>query len=165
MLWEMQSVLSRIWTRVAVSISYDDNYYTSGTSLKRYKVPFLKYLVWSDLGLSHGLWDHWQTLYPLYYIYIIYIYISLNIIDIFCLYIFLLILSYCRIDFYSIRRELIDIFFLESIFKPVLMYLNVFSYWHYSKNYFKRKTRHTATAQMRFFLQSSSVHTKVTPVL
>ena len=26
----MQSVLSRIWTRVAVSISYDDNYYTTG---------------------------------------------------------------------------------------------------------------------------------------
>ena len=28
----MQSVSSRIWTRVAVSISYDDNHYTSGTS-------------------------------------------------------------------------------------------------------------------------------------
>ena len=27
----MQSVLSRIWTRVAVSISYDDNYYSTGT--------------------------------------------------------------------------------------------------------------------------------------
>ena len=29
---EMQSVLSRIWTRVAVSIAYDDNHYTTGTS-------------------------------------------------------------------------------------------------------------------------------------
>ena len=29
----MQSVLSRIWTRVAVSISYDDNHYTTGTFL------------------------------------------------------------------------------------------------------------------------------------
>ena len=29
----MQSVSSRIWTRVAVSISYDDNHYTTGTSL------------------------------------------------------------------------------------------------------------------------------------
>ena len=29
----MQSVLSRIWTRVAVSISYDDNDYTTGTSI------------------------------------------------------------------------------------------------------------------------------------
>ena len=29
----MQSVSSRIWTRVAVSISYDDNHYTTGTSI------------------------------------------------------------------------------------------------------------------------------------
>ena len=28
----MQSVWSRIWTRVSVSISYDDNYYTMGTT-------------------------------------------------------------------------------------------------------------------------------------
>ena len=28
----MQSVSSRVWTRVAVSISYDDNDYTMGTS-------------------------------------------------------------------------------------------------------------------------------------
>ena len=28
----MQSVSSRIWTRVTVSISYDDNHYTTGTS-------------------------------------------------------------------------------------------------------------------------------------
>ena len=28
----MQSVSSSIWTRVAVSISYDDNHYTTGTS-------------------------------------------------------------------------------------------------------------------------------------
>ena len=28
----MQSVSSRIWTRAAVSISYDDNDYTTGTS-------------------------------------------------------------------------------------------------------------------------------------
>ena len=33
MLCEMQSVLSRIWTRVVVSISYDDNHYTTGTNL------------------------------------------------------------------------------------------------------------------------------------
>ena len=33
MLYEMQSVSSRVWTHVAVSISYDDNYYTTGTSL------------------------------------------------------------------------------------------------------------------------------------
>ena len=29
---EMQSVSSKIWTRVAVSISYNDNHYTTGTS-------------------------------------------------------------------------------------------------------------------------------------
>ena len=32
-LCEMQSVTSRIWTHVAVSISHDDNHYTTGTSL------------------------------------------------------------------------------------------------------------------------------------
>ena len=31
-LCEMQSVRSRIWTRIIVSISYDDNYYTMGTT-------------------------------------------------------------------------------------------------------------------------------------
>ena len=30
----MQSVLSRIWTRLAVFISYDDNHYTTGNSEK-----------------------------------------------------------------------------------------------------------------------------------
>ena len=33
MLYEMQSFSSKIWTRVAVSISYDDNHHTTGTSL------------------------------------------------------------------------------------------------------------------------------------
>ena len=35
MLCEMQAVSSRIWTHVAVSISYDDNYYTTGTSIEK----------------------------------------------------------------------------------------------------------------------------------
>ena len=30
----MQSVSSKIWTRVVVSISYDDNHYTTDTSIK-----------------------------------------------------------------------------------------------------------------------------------
>ena len=30
-----------------------------------YQVPFLKSLVWHDLGLNPGLPDHWRTLYPL----------------------------------------------------------------------------------------------------
>ena len=32
----MQSALSRIWTRIAMSISYDDNHYTTRTSKKRH---------------------------------------------------------------------------------------------------------------------------------
>ena len=32
-LCEIQSLSSRIWTRLAVSISYDGNYYTMGTSI------------------------------------------------------------------------------------------------------------------------------------
>ena len=32
MLCKIQSVSSKIWTHVAVSISYDDNHYTTGTS-------------------------------------------------------------------------------------------------------------------------------------
>ena len=51
----------------------------------------------------------------------IFIQILLNIIDIFCLHIFLLILSYCRIDF---RWEIIDIFsiivYFPSTFCPTL---------------------------------------------
>ena len=39
---EMQSVSSRIWTRVAVSISYDDNHYTTGTS----NIYLLVFWVW-----------------------------------------------------------------------------------------------------------------------
>ena len=35
----MQSVSSRIWTRVAVSISYDDNDYTAGTSKMKWYSP------------------------------------------------------------------------------------------------------------------------------
>ena len=33
----MQSVSSRIWTRVAVSISYDDNHYTTDTLYMMYR--------------------------------------------------------------------------------------------------------------------------------
>ena len=34
----MQSVSSRIWTRAAVSISYDDNDYTTGTSIQQWLI-------------------------------------------------------------------------------------------------------------------------------
>ena len=43
-LCEMQSVSSRIWTRIAVSISYDDNHYTTGTS----KRPFLLWVAGAE---------------------------------------------------------------------------------------------------------------------
>ena len=39
-LCEMESVSSRIWTRVAVSISYDDNHYTTGTSIIHTTIPY-----------------------------------------------------------------------------------------------------------------------------
>ena len=38
-LCEMQSVSSGIWTRVAVSISYDDNHYTTGTTKSKWTMP------------------------------------------------------------------------------------------------------------------------------
>ena len=55
----MQSVSSRIWTRVGVSISYDDNHYTTGTStFSFYEGIFVK----PDLCLSlaKGLGSIWH---------------------------------------------------------------------------------------------------------
>ena len=40
-LCEMQSLWSRIWTRVAVSISYDDNHYTTGIDVCVYSFRIL----------------------------------------------------------------------------------------------------------------------------
>ena len=40
----MQSVSSRIWTRVAVSISYDDNHYTTGTSWQNFHIIHSEYV-------------------------------------------------------------------------------------------------------------------------
>ena len=59
-LCEMQSVSSRIWTRVAVSISYDDNHYTTGTSIFYVIIPDVSIMVrvfandWGDLGSIPG---------------------------------------------------------------------------------------------------------------
>ena len=39
--------------------------YIAECKARRYQVPFLKSLVWGNLGLNPGLPDHWQTLYPL----------------------------------------------------------------------------------------------------
>ena len=57
-LCEMQSVSSRIWTRVAVSISYDDNYYTTVTSWSSLSVTLYLCLylsVYQSLSLSLSL--------------------------------------------------------------------------------------------------------------
>ena len=44
----MQSVSAKIWTRVAVSISYDDNHYTTGT-IFGYSVSVLLSLVINNM--------------------------------------------------------------------------------------------------------------------
>ena len=59
----MQSVSSRIWTRAAVSISYDDNHYTTGTSYANIvilanKISFLKKIL-------YGTWQYIQCTQPL----------------------------------------------------------------------------------------------------
>ena len=56
----MQSALSRIWTRVAVSIFYDDNHYTMGTSYGLYGFhiflkginPKVNALAWLEFELT-----------------------------------------------------------------------------------------------------------------
>ena len=49
-LYEMQSVSSRIWTRIAVFISYGDNDYTTGTSKLIFKMVL-------------GRWDNVKLVY------------------------------------------------------------------------------------------------------
>ena len=76
----MQSVSSRIWTRVAVFISYDDNHYTMGTSKAN---TWLIVLVEQESArfISHRMIFQPRMNKPVYskdYIYIyIYIYIKL----------------------------------------------------------------------------------------
>ena len=53
-LCEMQSVLSRIWTRVAVSISYDDNIYTTGTSKDNHD-PHSNIIAWLNVELIFSM--------------------------------------------------------------------------------------------------------------
>ena len=50
----MQSVSSTIWTRVAMSISYDDNHYTTGTSAVTFYSFFL--LVLAPFIIARFVW-------------------------------------------------------------------------------------------------------------
>ena len=62
----MQSVSSRIWTRVAVSIYYDDNHYTTGNWYLM--LPFLNiqhYTVW--IKGKRELSGHLQLRHPFYF--------------------------------------------------------------------------------------------------
>ena len=68
-LCEMQSVRSRIWTRVAVSISCDDNHYTTGT-IYAYK---------EDLALNNLEWLIYHKALPNQIAYILFIYIYIYI--------------------------------------------------------------------------------------
>ena len=51
----MQSVSSRIWTRVTVSISYDDNHYTTGTLILQYKNTIKQYSEFSQQQQNHTM--------------------------------------------------------------------------------------------------------------
>ena len=57
----MQSVSSRNWTRVAVSISYDDNHYTTGTSTKHHgHLHIDRTLSDATTPVESGPWERWQ---------------------------------------------------------------------------------------------------------
>ena len=49
-LCEMQSVSSRIWTRIAVLISYGDNDYTAGTSFFFFYQPLRSGRIWHKVN-------------------------------------------------------------------------------------------------------------------
>ena len=61
----MQSVSSKIWTRVAVSISYDDNHYTTGTIYVLQSVQiYLSILYYMDVNYgkeSDSMEENWKT--------------------------------------------------------------------------------------------------------
>ena len=54
-LCEIQPVSSKIWTRVAVSISYDDNHYTTGTSLYIYIYIYICVCIYISRSASINL--------------------------------------------------------------------------------------------------------------
>ena len=56
-LCEMQSVSSMIWTRVAVSFSYDDNHYIMGTSNQSFILGTS--IVFTKFSLKAIVWLYW----------------------------------------------------------------------------------------------------------
>ena len=48
----MQSVSSRIWTRVAVSISYDDNHYSTGASYENNEPKMYEEIIDENIHLN-----------------------------------------------------------------------------------------------------------------
>ena len=74
-LWEMQSVSSRFWTRVTVSISYDDNHYTTSTTdddAIALIINMLEFFFFLNRGFYHFLWniiqmkEHWKNISIIY---------------------------------------------------------------------------------------------------
>ena len=69
----MQSVSSRIWTRVAVSISYDDNDYTTGTTvfskvISPIETQMASSRIWTRLAVSISYDDNcYNYLYGLFF--------------------------------------------------------------------------------------------------
>ena len=57
----MQSVSSRIWIRVAVSISFDDNDYTTGTSITI--IPRLVSVITViHIAIDNSIWEEMKGL-------------------------------------------------------------------------------------------------------
>ena len=63
----MQSVSSKIWTRVAVSISYEDNHYTTGISYSRLLLLLCSCIVTIFLPLSSLKVDILTFIHPVWY--------------------------------------------------------------------------------------------------
>ena len=61
----MQSVRSRIWTRVAVSISCDDNHYTTGTSSKKKATWYSAYYIRNNVVDYIIRYEHSERLLPI----------------------------------------------------------------------------------------------------
>ena len=62
-LCEMQSVSSRIWTRVAVSIFYDNNHYSTGTSLLHGHLNIFFHVVYFGVRMISGTHKHKPKIY------------------------------------------------------------------------------------------------------